>query len=300
MRNYLPSKRFVVFLGLILTAVVIIFLLSRLESKKETFQQKNLVLNKNPTLKDIIEKDSDNDGLPDWEEALWGTDPNLKDTNGDGISDLIEITQKKKNLQINSSPKEQVSELNETEVFARNLFTTVAALKQAGQFNEKSVADLSAAFTQSILENSLTDAFALSDLKKVASTKENNQAYLENINKLTENYRHFNLGSELEILGNAVQKKDEKDVAQLKDMGEAYQKFGAELSKIEVPEEIAENHLVMVNSAIKMGGALVNLAQVFTNPLNAIKYLPAYKQASEDFQKSIDDLGDFITKNELI
>ena len=34
-----------------------------------------------------LQKDSDGDGLPDWEEALFGTNPHNPDTDGDGTSD---------------------------------------------------------------------------------------------------------------------------------------------------------------------------------------------------------------------
>lgn len=35
--------------------------------------------------------DTDGDGLLDWEEALWGTDPNNPDADGDGTSDGAEV-----------------------------------------------------------------------------------------------------------------------------------------------------------------------------------------------------------------
>lgn len=35
--------------------------------------------------------DSDGDGLKNWEETLWGTDPNKKDTDGDGTPDGKEV-----------------------------------------------------------------------------------------------------------------------------------------------------------------------------------------------------------------
>ncbi len=43
-------------------------------------------------LKAYALKDSDGDGLPDWQEAIYGTDPNKKDTDGDGMSDLDALT----------------------------------------------------------------------------------------------------------------------------------------------------------------------------------------------------------------
>ena len=36
-------------------------------------------------------RDSDRDGLPDWEERLIGTDPYSKDSDGDGIDDGEEV-----------------------------------------------------------------------------------------------------------------------------------------------------------------------------------------------------------------
>jgi hypothetical protein len=43
------------------------------------------------TLEDFRDTDSDNDGVGDGDEiSLWGTDPCLPDTDGDGVSDLVE------------------------------------------------------------------------------------------------------------------------------------------------------------------------------------------------------------------
>jgi len=40
-----------------------------------------------------FKKDSDNDGLKDWEEALWKTDPQNPDTDGDGTPDGKEVAE---------------------------------------------------------------------------------------------------------------------------------------------------------------------------------------------------------------
>src|SRR3990167_7988543 len=43
----------------------------------------------------ILSSDSDNDGLKDWEELLWKTDPRNPDTDGDGTTDNEEILAKR-------------------------------------------------------------------------------------------------------------------------------------------------------------------------------------------------------------
>ena len=41
-------------------------------------------------LKSYAIQDTDGDGLPDWEESLYGTDPKKADTDGDGIGDACD------------------------------------------------------------------------------------------------------------------------------------------------------------------------------------------------------------------
>lgn len=42
---------------------------------------------------DAMRKDSDGDGLSDWDEIQLGTNPNRKDSDGDGIDDQWELNQ---------------------------------------------------------------------------------------------------------------------------------------------------------------------------------------------------------------
>ena len=73
----------VVIIAIVLIIGGLIFVLklnkeSVLKSKTSEISQENF-------------KDSDNDGLKDWEEELYGTDPNNPDTDGDGYLDGQEV-----------------------------------------------------------------------------------------------------------------------------------------------------------------------------------------------------------------
>ncbi len=92
MKNYLPSRKFV-----IRTATIAILLIVAISVYKITLFIKDKLTKKDPvvmTIKsDVIQKDSNNNGIPDWEESLWGLDPK-----GDGVSNKEFIMTQKEAL----------------------------------------------------------------------------------------------------------------------------------------------------------------------------------------------------------
>jgi len=99
--------------------------------------------------------DSDNDGLRDWEEALWKTDPNQTDTDKDGFSDYEETKSgydpidplsnpKTGQKNLNNSPlpdssKQETQEsINITEQFAK---TISSGLADQASLNQTDISD---------------------------------------------------------------------------------------------------------------------------------------------------------------
>ena len=93
--NYLPSKKFVlVVLAISMVALaVIMFQFFPFNSKEVA--QKNDEDEARAELLQKLQGDSDGDGLRDWEEVLWKTDPQKNDTDGDGTADNDEILAKR-------------------------------------------------------------------------------------------------------------------------------------------------------------------------------------------------------------
>lgn len=142
MKQILPKNRFIIFIIFTLLILAVGFL---------SFKYKGKYLDKNDQFKndrdlsalDIasqsLKKDSDNDGLKDWEEILWKTDSNNPDTDGDGMSDGEEVQQGRDPLKPGPDDKlkEKMPTLNQgvagadinsddnsvnlTELFSRNL-----------------------------------------------------------------------------------------------------------------------------------------------------------------------------------
>src|SRR5207244_2422620 len=81
--SYLPNWRTVTALGIALVLVAGAYILARgFEAPAAARASTETAL-----LQAIATKDSDGDGLPDWEEALYGTDPHVVDTRNLGMTD---------------------------------------------------------------------------------------------------------------------------------------------------------------------------------------------------------------------
>ena len=91
---YLPNKKILFLIVFILLIFAGWFYFSDYKNKQTQYiaeQEKSpLVVALDTTSK--LDADSDSDGLKDWEELLWKTDPSKTDTDGDGTNDNEEIS----------------------------------------------------------------------------------------------------------------------------------------------------------------------------------------------------------------
>lgn len=90
MRSFFTKRNNVVFIAVIILLVVIVIVVRKNIKKQEVNPENDRSIAVNQT-EDLYARDSDNDGLKDWEEVLWNTDPNIADTNGNGVSDGEEV-----------------------------------------------------------------------------------------------------------------------------------------------------------------------------------------------------------------
>ena len=96
--KFLPSKGFLAVGAALVFSIVLVFGIYKLTNGNSTTNQPLIPILSTTNdaavaaiQKSLAEKDSDKDGLKNWEEALWGTDPNNSDTDGDGTPDGEEV-----------------------------------------------------------------------------------------------------------------------------------------------------------------------------------------------------------------
>lgn len=291
--KYIPSKKF----GIIITVCLVLILVPIVFysiSAKEKFNAKNAAVLETGqmTINDLVQKDTDGDGIPDWEEALWGTDKNNKAT-FNGVPDATYIANKKKELGTDQTPTDQ--NLTETEKFSREFFTAFTAMKQSGTVDSTTINNFSNALGQKMIDPSLIDRFNPDDIKlsSVDNTSEQKK-YYASMKKLFDNYQSAGIGDELDIvsndlsiystLGTGVQS------AELQTIADAYQEFAVKSMDLSVPKSLMQYHLQIANSANNTGISVRNMARTIEDPIVGLSGLSQYQKYSGELISAVADM----------
>lgn len=307
-QKYLPSKKFAIITSVIIVLAVLIFVIFFMPSSGENFgitgnKQARPVIVENPTLPDLIQRDTDGDGVPDWEEALWGTDSQKKITFND-TPDATYIENKKKELKIEGSVLADATKLTETEKFAREFFTSYSAMKSSGQIDQNTINDFSSALGQNIVNPTLVDRYTETDVKiNNVDNPASKQKYYFEVKTLFKKYQSTGLGNELDLVSQALASNSADGTSsntsqydKLPAIASAYQNFAQKVMELSVPQSLAEYHLRIANSANNTGISVSNLGKIASDPIVGLSGLSQYQKYSDDLVKAVTDLEAYLLK----
>jgi hypothetical protein len=202
------------------------------------------------TLKELVYKDGDNDGVPDWEEGLYGLDPTKKETTP-GIPDSTTINKlKAEQGDTNNENLQNEENLTQTEKFSRELFSTTATLNQSGALDQATADQISNSLAERIQNTPTRKVFLLSDIKTTT----------DNSIKAVKNYRDTLIsiqkkypdnGNVLDVLQKFIIDENNVDVSALVELDPIIKQSQLQLNaliKISVPKSIAPLHLDFLNA----------------------------------------------------
>jgi len=307
-KNYLPSKKFTyVFIACVI-ALVIFLLISNIFFGKNSFValgKKGNLQNEKITLNNLLQKDSDGDGVMDWEEALWGTDPNKKASFND-ISDSEYIKNKREELKISGGEGLALEEggLTETDKFAQEFFASLSAMKQSGQIDQNTINNVSASLGQNIVDPSLIDKYSEKDIILDENDGVDMQkSYYTNAQNLFESYKEKGIGDEIEIVGTIASSGavgNEEYANKLAIIADAYQEFAEKMIKTSAPGSLAQYHIKIINNAYNTGIAVRNMIKVANDPIVGLSGLSQYQKYSDDLISSVEELEIILTINGIM
>ena len=215
-------------------------------------------------------QDSDGDGLADWEEALWQTDPTKADTDGNGVSDKEEVAKQKAALAVVAEKKDEVGTTltSATVQDAVEIFVS----QKDGSLSEAERAALTANFAAQIKASpyvsKVEPAYAMSDLKLTDSSREHTDEYLtallQTFNSFIESYPG---DDEIFLEEFVVGRHAQADVTA---RAERYKNMAAILADISVPVAASETHLELINTYEGIATAFTNISFTREDALRGI------------------------------
>lgn len=267
---------------------------SQLEIKTEPLVT---ILSQSKTQEEIL--DSDGDGLKDWEEQLWNTDPHNPDTDGDGTRDGEEIARGRNPLKAapNDSltetlltkkgaltpSKQPQKELTLTDKIARDLFVTYLQQKKDGTDPDILKDQVVSSLIQELQDPvPLVDVFSEKNIVINSDTSpETIQSYIKDLESITaQEFKNKHITkNELSVLMEAMNKMEKtgnsESFNQFQKYITGYENTVNKMKTLAVPQRYIPYHLSLIN----IFHNLTKINRDFMNfPLDPITGLAAINQ----------------------
>ncbi len=230
------------------------------------------------TIEDLVIMDSDRDGIPDWEEGLWGTDPKNKQTNPgtpDGVT-IASIKAEQRTVAADTTNPDS-EKLTETDKFSRELFTTVAALNQNGNMDQQTVDALGASLAEKIQNSGPRKIYSLSEIK--TTNNDTLPAFTSYKNTLTAIIESYKMDyTVLDVLEKFSKDENNPDASALSDLDpiiEKVNKMIGDMAKMTVPQSLSTLHLNVLNSLQRL---VENTKDIQLYDVDAIVFYSAVSQ----------------------
>ena len=321
-KKYLPSKKFSIALSIAIAVILIAIIFNYSKPSVTKYLNNNLTADTNgvPIVANI-DLDSDNDGLVDWKENLYGTDPKIADTDKDGTNDAEEVAQNRDPLKANTAitgqepndkidptiieenqkKLEEYEKLNELDKFSRDLVSNIIATQPANGSIDQNATDLiiNKALNGMPEKNysGITKSADLNLLKTDSSNLDKNMsAYRNNFYTETQKLVPI-LGSDMIIISSLISGSSTNANSEMLKLVDKYQEVVNGLIKMPVPVAVGyydiNYHLRVINGLEKLIAIDKDVVNSSENSLSIFSNLTIY-------QNTIDDLFTTLTTIDTI
>jgi hypothetical protein len=297
-KKYLPSKKFIRVTLSILVGIFIIYMV--------ILYRKTYVTLKNPEIttttvkvQELLEKDTDSDGIKDWEEVLWGTDVNKVATFGMADKQYID----NKRLEISTATgteAENIEKLNDTERIAREFLTTILTLKESGNLNSFNITNLAEKFSKDIGATAeLRTTYTGSDIRPATDTAASKKAYYTAFSKAIAAAKKNGMGAEIKVIANYFS-DEESDATELTKLSTTYATLTKSLKSMDVPSSAVALHLELLNESDNMAAIFKNISQIDDDSIVGLVAIAQFELNEPKMEKTLTDFIAYFKSNGII
>ena len=294
MSYFSSHKNLFISAGIALTILLLGIVVNNKGQKKDILPPQHLPQGAGyvSTSTSITDRDSDADGLPDWEEHIYGSDPLKFDTDGDGTPDGEEVKEGRNPAKANTaktgeSPTDMLTLIQDPhfatsstdilgikkEFFAKFLAKEGEGIRQATykellrSFDPKTVAT----------NNQIVDLNITSD-----NSPESLHEYGNAFGVIIKKYTKRSHRTESQIVEAGMKASSTAILRELQLPAVDYKNFSADLKVLKTPSSMAGFHLKIVNGYERMSKGLILMQQLFINPVNGAGGYAAYTTGKVD------------------
>lgn len=232
------------------------------------------------------ESDSDKDGLPDWKEALYGSNLDNPDTDKDGTRDGDEVRMGRD--PIKPAPNDELNQFvdmrfatSESDILGlKKEFFAKFLAERAAEIREVTLRDV---VQKNLDATKFQPRYQVVDMKVTSdSSVEALRTYGNEFGKLINKYQMSRHRQETDILLDGMKSKSTEVLRELQYPATSYLNFSKDLRELTVPMAVLKDHLTIVNSYDIMGRSLLALQELYTNPIQGAAGYEGYTKYRMD------------------
>lgn len=283
-----PSKQFLI-RGGIAVGIIVIILFTQTAWFRGLFHKKTKA-GAPVVVGDLIAKDSNGNGIPDWEERLWGLDPTVLYTKGTSNVDIIH----QKKLAVGIKDSNSDAPLTDTDQIAQSLFSLSMAVGDSGADSNTAnatIADAASKIGASVEIHSIYSHYLLKDLKTVKTSAQSLRTYQASIAAILATYD--NNTADINVVVQALQTGDFSNLGQLTTAAATYRDFAQRISKLSAPIGVAQYQLDMMNGFYGMADSFQYLVLIQDDSLQGLSGIVAYRKYDLMLETAASNMHDY-------
>lgn len=244
-------------------------------------------------LKEYAAKDTDFDGLPDWQEALYGTDPADPESFQVGIKDGEAVAQGLITPKVAVRPESRVTDIDSipgvaaapaslTDRFSQALISqylqnrgeSIPTSEEIAGFVDDAVANL-------LAESETRDSFSSADVRVAGSGSAALIAYAVEIERVFDTHTPAGFRGELSYFSQAM-KGDRSAYTKIEAASEMYARIARDMMATSVPSDARQAHLSIANAIMHLSEVTADMAAMDTDPVRALMGISLYRRYAEE------------------
>jgi len=266
-----------IILGGVFSVVIVVTSLWLSEYSTKTTQQQNTITQEAQKLN----KDTDGDGLKDWEEILLGTDPlDPTSTQEEGVQEELEELRaryKEYNETKNFAPDTSSNSGNLTEVVAKELFVRYIQSKQSGSFETQKDNIINDLISDNAINQS--DFYIIDNLTlSLDNTTTSLHTYGNEVMKRIARYPDINAAQVMIVLYVVIEEKNSSALTEILNQARLYKALSSDLSTLTTPSQVSSLHLTLINLIHNAGEVLLNISNTSNDSIKTLLNADLYQK----------------------